>query len=327
MGGRKPARGSRLVSTYERNLDENKSVTLNTPFTFGSLFSGIGGLDLGLERAGMQCAWQVEIDNYATKVLETHWPHVARFRDIRDCGATNLTPIDLICGGFPCQDISLAGGRAGITGARSGLWRDMYRIICELRPRYVLVENVSALLAPIKRSGYREPAPIARVLGDLAACGYDAEWQVLSAQAFGAPHVRERVFIVAYPTLQQSDTSQEHREFYEKGGTPSSPQWAYSDVADSDRIGLQTLHQQSRLLQAAKSTRRIQSANRSRLVLRGPIRKREIWADESGVRRVAHGIPRWMDRVKGLGNAVVPQIAEYIGQCILQAHHEQRGDA
>ena len=99
---------------------------------FGSLFAGIGGMDLGLERAGMECAWQVEIDPYCQKVLAKHWPDVQRFGDIKDCGAHNLEPVDLICGGFPCQDISLAGKGAGIEGERSGLWSEYHRIICEL---------------------------------------------------------------------------------------------------------------------------------------------------------------------------------------------------
>jgi len=288
------------------------------PLTFGSLFSGIGGIDLGLERAGMQCLWQVEIDTYATQVLEQHWPYVARFRDVRVVGADTLTPVDLICGGFPCQDISHAGKRAGITGERSGLWSEMYRVICELRPRYILVENVSALLTSVKRDGYVEPAPIATVLGDLAACGYDAEWQVLPASAFGAPHLRERVFIVAYPSFKQHDSSQESRS--DRKSSPTSPsQWACRKMAYASSIGLQTIHQQSELLQEEESTRGVQSSNRSSLILRGSIRQRDIWANEPNVGRVAHGIPRWMDRIKGLGNAVVPQIAEYIGTCILQA--------
>lgn len=158
------------------------------PLTFGSLFAGIGGLDLGLERAGMSCAFQVEIDDYATRVLEKHWPNVPKFRDVRGVGAHNLPAVDLLCGGFPCQDISNAGQRSGLAGSRSGLWTEYYRIIRDLRPRYIVVENVSALL----------DRGIDTVLGDLAAGGYDAEWSVLSSCAMGAPHTRERVFIVAY---------------------------------------------------------------------------------------------------------------------------------
>lgn len=156
---------------------------------FGSLFAGAGGFDLGLERAGMICEWQVEIDEFARKILAQHWPTVPKFGDVRECGAHNLAAVDLICGGFPCQDISNAGKRAGMDGERSGLWREFYRIICELRPRFIIVENVSDLLV----------RGMDRVLRDLAEGGYDAEWSVLSACSMGAPHTRERVFIVAYP--------------------------------------------------------------------------------------------------------------------------------
>ena len=158
---------------------------------FGSLFAGIGGLDLGLERAGMICKWQVEVNDYATKVLEKHWPDVARFRDVRECGAHNLEPVDLICGGFPCQDVSLAGKRAGLEGERTTLWSEFARIIREIRPRWVLAENVPGLLSSDSGRFF------GRVLGDLAACGYDAEWDTIPACAVGAPHRRYRVFVVA----------------------------------------------------------------------------------------------------------------------------------
>lgn len=156
--------------------------------TFISLFAGIGGIDLGLERADMRCVAQVEIDDYCNRVLARHWPHVRRFRDVRLVGAHNLPRADVIAGGFPCQDISNAGKRAGITGERSGLWAEFARIIGELRPRYVLVENVAALLH----------RGIDRVLGDLAALGFDAEWHCIPAAALGAPHIRDRLFVLAY---------------------------------------------------------------------------------------------------------------------------------
>lgn len=155
----------------------------------GSLFSGIGGFDLGFSRAGIETLWEVEIDPYCRKVLERHFPNAERFADIRECGKHNLRPVDVISGGFPCQDISQAGKRAGIDGDRSGLWREYARIIGELRPRYVCIENVAALLG----------RGLVRVLCDLAALGYDAEWEVISAADVGAPHLRERVWIVAYP--------------------------------------------------------------------------------------------------------------------------------
>lgn len=156
--------------------------------TFGSLFAGIGGFDLGLERVGMVCKWQVEIDPFAVAVLEKNWPDVERWRDIRDFNPTKSVAVDVICGGFPCQDISLAGSGDGINGSRSGLWSEYFRIVGKLRPKYVIVENVSALL----RRG------IERVLGDLASIGYGAEWQTVLASDLGLPHRRERIFIVAY---------------------------------------------------------------------------------------------------------------------------------
>lgn len=156
-------------------------------FTHGSLFSGIGGFDLGFERAGFKTVWQVEIDPFCRKVLEKHFPHAVRYEDIRRLG--RLKKVDVISGGFPCQDVSHAGRRIGIDGERSGLWREMRRVIREHRPRMAVVENVTGLL----------DRGIQRVLGEMAEDGFDAEWAVLPACAFGAPHSRERVFIVAYP--------------------------------------------------------------------------------------------------------------------------------
>lgn|SRR5579862_6955983 len=114
--------------------------------TVGSLFAGIGGFDLGLERAGMRVIWQSEIDPYASAVLKKHWPHVPNHGDIRFIHAGNAERPDVLCGGFLCQDISNAGKRAGIDGEQSGLWSEYARVIGELRPRYVIVENVAALL-------------------------------------------------------------------------------------------------------------------------------------------------------------------------------------
>lgn len=157
--------------------------------SFGSLFSGIGGFDLAFEREGMVCRWQVEINPFALKVLEKHWPAVKRYRDICDFYPTTQQCVDVICGGFPCQDISVAGTGKGLKGERSGLWTEYFRIVGKLRPKYVVVENVSAIL----RRG------IDQVLGDLASIGYDAEWQSFFASDFGMPHRRERICIVAYP--------------------------------------------------------------------------------------------------------------------------------
>lgn len=248
--------------------------------TVGSLFSGIGGIDLGLERAGFQLAWQVEIDAYCQKVLAKHWPDVTRYGDIRECGKHNLTPVDLICGGFPCQDISNAGKKRGIEGSRSGLWSEFYRIICELRPQYILVENVAALLE----------RGISRVLGDLATSGYDAEWQCLRASDFGAPHQRERIFIIAYSNSIRCSTS---RLLNLHNAIPTYKAWHASQNIK---------HWQGWKHWVSKSV------------------QNGLW-DESTTSLLGmdDGLPFRMERVERLGNAVVPQVAEYIGHCILNA--------
>jgi site-specific DNA-cytosine methylase len=183
----------------------------------GSLFSGIGGFDLGFERAGMRVSWQVELDPYCRAVLARHFPDAARFDDVREVGARNLAPVDLLCGGFPCQDLSPAGKGAGLDGARSGLWAEFARIVRELRPRYVVVENVPALLTGKGKRWDR--APVGRVLGDLAEAGYDAEWACLSAREFGAPHLRKRIWIVAYPARDaEAGAAAESRSERERAG-------------------------------------------------------------------------------------------------------------
>ena len=159
--------------------------------TIGSLFSGIGGLELGLERAGLgPVLWQCEIDPWCRKVLAHHWPDATRYSDVRD-----MVPpqVDLICGGFPCVDISAAGRKEGIQGADSSLWFDMLNIVRMVRPRYVVVENVSALLV----------RGMDTVLSGLSESGYDALWDCISAEAIGAPHLRERLFLIAWKQREQ----------------------------------------------------------------------------------------------------------------------------
>jgi len=160
------------------------------------LFSGIGGFSLGLERAGMRTVAFCEREPFCRAVLKKHWPNVPCYDDVQTLTQDRLAAdgiyAHVICGGFPCQDISRAGNGAGITGERSGLWSQYARLIGELRPDFAIVENVAALL----------DRDMGTVCGDLAAIGYDAEWSVISACAFGAPHVRQRVFIVAYPNGQ-----------------------------------------------------------------------------------------------------------------------------
>lgn len=169
---------------------------------FVSLFSGIGGLDLGLERAGMKCVLQVEENLFARAVLEHHFPGISRINDVREVTAADVKGVDLIAGGFPCQDISFAGKGAGINGERSGLWAEFFRLIRESRPSFVLIENVPALFI----------RGIERVLGDIASIGYDAEWQTIQASDFRLPHRRKRVFIVAYPNSFDGKARMGNRE-------------------------------------------------------------------------------------------------------------------
>jgi len=234
---------------------------------FGSLFSGIGGMDLGLERAGMECAWQVEIDEFCRRVLTKHWPNVPKFNDVREVGKHNLEPVDLIALGFPCQDISLAGDGLGLQGTRSGLWFEGRRVVSELRPRLALVENVAALLN----------RGMGRILADLAALGYDAEWQCLSARQFGALHLRERIFIVAYNRKERVQ-----RVF--QGEIPQFQEFSW-----------------------CKDVRRVEDL-RGRSDLPEPL-----------FRGSRDGVPDWVDRIGSVGNAVVPQVAQWIGEQIMKA--------
>ena len=258
--------------------------------TFGSLFAGIGGMDLGLERAGMQCVWQVEIDDYARRVLAKHWPHVRRWDDVRTFPPEGDWSCDLIAGGFPCQDISNAGKRAGIDGERSGLWSEYARIISVVRPRFVLVENVAALLG----------RGLARVLGDLAALGFDAEWDCLPAGAFGAPYCRDRVFILAYPDREHGRARRTRRPV----GVHSRPE--QSTPGETPRgLGREGLP-------APEQERKLQ----------GPVAQSDWWSAEPDVVRVVPRVPSRVDRIRGLGNAVVPQVSQWIGRRILEASQE-----
>lgn len=248
-------------------------------FTVGSLFAGIGGIELGLERTGgFETVWQVEKDDFCQKVLSKHWPNVKRFKDVEQVGSKQLDSVDLICGGFPCQDISTAGKQEGIEGERSGLWSEFARIIREIRPRYALIENVAALR--YKQGG------LGVVLRDLAEIGYDAEWHCITAWSVGAPHERDRVFVIAYPEgfLGQHPMLAE------------SPKWV---------------------------------SEQPRRVGRNEVRWVGRQAYQPSMVGVDNGVSDRVDRVKSLGNAVVPQVAEWIGEQILHAaptnREEQNG--
>ena len=156
--------------------------------SIGSLFSGIGGLEVGLEMCGLgPVVWQAECDPECLRALEEHWPGATRYHDVREINE-GTERVDIICGGFPCQGVSNAGHHAGLLDERSGLWSEFARIIRTLRPSVVFVENVAALLA----------RGLGDVLGDLAALGFDAEWDVFSCSDIGAGHERRRIFILAH---------------------------------------------------------------------------------------------------------------------------------
>jgi DNA (cytosine-5)-methyltransferase 1 len=203
------------------------------PYKVLSLFAGIGGFDLGLERTGgFRTVAFCEIDPFCRRVLAKHWPEVPCFGDIRTLGAEQIPAgVSVICGGFPCQDISSAGSRAGIDGARSGMWAWFAASICALQPLWVIVENVRDLLV----------RGLDRVLGDLAKIGYDAWWDCIRVSQLGYPHARDRLVLVAYPAaLRRKEgerSAQEWRRLIRARvhGRPSA--WATAANNDEVRSG------------------------------------------------------------------------------------------
>jgi len=261
------------------------------------LFSGIGGFSLGLERAGMETVAFCEVDKKAQLVLKKHWPNIPVFDDVKTLNKEKLDDhsisVELICGGFPCQDLSVAGSGAGLEGNRSGLWYEYYRLIKEIKPSWVIIENVSVL-----RSRGLET-----VLKGLSEIGYDAEWHCIPASAVGAPHRRDRIWIIAYPTTDskhwgsepQFTDDREWQEVYDELG------WVRPEIPDTMREGLERQWTLSSRIGSELSDTRNNS----------------WWEVEPDVGRVAHGVPNRVDRLKQLGNSIVPQIAELIGRAIM----------
>ena len=163
------------------------------------LFSGIGGFSLGLERAGMETVAFCEYDEHAQSVLRKHWPDTPIYKDVRELDAKQYRgTVDVVCGGFPCQDLSVAGKKAGFSGERSSLYREMLRVISECMPRYAIFENVTGLLTGEQGRWFGQ------FLYDLAEIGFDAEWHCIEAAYVGAPHRRDRVWVIAYPKCERS---------------------------------------------------------------------------------------------------------------------------
>lgn len=252
----------------------------------GSLFSGIGGFELGLERAipGAETVWQCEQNTFCQKVLKKHWPSAVIYDDVRTIDET-VAPIDILCGGFPCQDISVAGKQRGIEhGTRSGLWWEMHRIARVLQPRIIIMENVSAILSVGGRT----------VIGSLAEIGYDCEWTVIpSGSMFGLPHERKRWFGVAYPSSNASSTS----------------------------LSLQCIVEESRSPQNGKCTSSNLMQEIEHIKGRSPGKETDI---EPFLCGMDDGVPIQLDRnlnnrLKALGNAITPPASEWVGLQILKS--------
>lgn len=299
----------------------------------GSLFSGIGGFELGLERTGgFKTAWQCEIDPFCQRVLAKHWPDVLRFSDIKEMQG-NIPYVDVICGGFPCQPVSCAGKRKGKEDER-WLWPELYRVVCEVKPRWVLVENVPGLLSADSGRLF------AGILRDLATSGYDAEWNIVSAASVGAPHLRKRVFVVAHAgsTRRREDTgstsgnettNERRSEEADNEFKCDGQSGGAGHVANSDQIGRDGragLFWQGRRREPENSGEEV--ANTGCAGLSQPQQERkhgrpvaecDWWAVEPDMGRVAHGVPARVDRLRALGNAIVPQCAQYVGWQILNS--------
>ena len=272
----------------------------------GSLFAGIGGFELGIERAipNSSTIWQVEQNEFCQRILKKHWPNATIYNDVKHINKNNVEPVDILLGGFPCQDISIAGKRKGINeGKKSSLYFEMHRIISELRPRIVVMENVPA----ITNRGLSE------VLGSLSEIGYDAEWTIISAKDFGAPHLRKRWFCVAYPNAGRSRSNGE----IQAGRDPIKTGDSRSHAPNSDGLGsrktsnewITPVYCKGQQIQSWRSPQQKNTAGNywQRFPTQSPLCHRN------------DGIPDRLAKLKALGNAIVPQCSEWIGQQILKS--------
>ena len=311
------------------------------------LFSGIGGFALGLESTGgFETIGFCDNEPFAQKVLKKHWPHVPCFGDVRDVGrdTTGLDRVDIITGGFPCQPYSVAGKQAPNDNRQ--LWPEMFRIIKEIRPPYVIGENVRNLIS------IRDGVVFEQVCTDLESEGYEVQTYVLSASAVNAPHQRYRCWIVAHSRCI-NERSKKKPE-WTSGDTTGCSGRTYSrskgihetNVADTRcKHGEQRNAAELDKKQTERSSRTVHDKSGSErqsedVAYSDSERQQEQWRAEStqenydsikckswwsvepSVGRVAHGIPNRVDRLKGLGNAVVPQIPAALGRAILEVHND-----
>ena len=331
--------------------------------THGSLFSGIGGIDLGFEMAGIETAWTCDVDDWCNKLLKERFPNAKNFKNIYDVNKNTAARVDIISGGFPCQDVSQAGKGEGLDGKRSGLWFEMFRIIGELQPKWVLIENVANLL---NNGGIR-------VLQDLAEIGYDAEWQVISARDVGARHLRKRLWIIAYsrevsdayrnqyygraigksgkksvgwlPTKKEKQTphdlwSKTSRCSNVSGKRKTELSYSVRNGCDNatssieksnDRLGKEKTISRDGSdkscgnVSRANGGRNQRQSSRENRITEFKIKTFEGLKNEPRLDRVAYGlsqkVDKYNDRVKGLGNAVLPQIPYLIGRRILKINN------
>lgn len=285
------------------------------------IFSGIGGFSIGLEAASMQTVAFCEINPFCQKILKKHWPSVPMFSDVTTIHKEDLKalpPIDVIAGGFPCQDISVAGKQKGIEAKRSGLWKEFVRLINEIRPKYAIIENV----ANLRSTG------LISVLQDLWEIGYNAEWHCIPASAFGAPHRRDRIWIIAHPAcIGKVGLSVGKEE------TESTPGDGYKNATDPDCQRLQR-HRRFKEISLICSQEQIGMYYCSRGIkqwgkepLEVPRLKDERLNPDWVEWLMGYPIS-WTDggsrmqRLQSLGNAVVPLIPEFLGKVVVD-HYSQ----
>ena len=274
------------------------------------MFSGIGGLDLGLEWGikDAETVWQIEMEPFGRSILERHWPDASReVTDVREGNAENLAPVDLISGGFPCQDISVAGNQKGFSGEKSSLWYEMARIVGELRPRFIVLENVAAITSPNMRRIH------GRVLSDVSALGYHGEWHRVSAAQVGAPHLRNRWFFIGWRSMANAESA--GREI-----PTAFPVVVPTKITRSTGDGQPMANAESARRERPETRAEFVEPKRSRATSRreqigGP----NHWHVEPPVGRVVNGISKRLSRrnrhaLRALGNAVVPQCAELVGR-------------
>jgi DNA (cytosine-5)-methyltransferase 1 len=278
---------------------------LPSGYTLGSLFTGIGGIDLAFVRVGFSVSFQVEIDGYCRKVLAKHapeyWPNVQVFEDVKHVGSANLPNVDVLSAGVPCQPASNAGKRRGASDER-WLWRETIRVIEEIQPRVVLLENVPGLRTLIGGDSLRE------IVGLLAEIGFDAMWAHIRASNVGSPQHRERIFIVAYSQRIRQQTNIEGELFRQ---SPSSPRW----LGQSDRSYSNSGRDRGGLYQSSLGR---MSDGLSRQLDTGrwparPYQQQHSWELE---RQQPANSPSWARRIHALGNAVVPQVVQPIAEAI-----------